>query len=73
MSRRPAHLTEREEQILLCIRRSIRDQGEGLTVAQIGAAVGLASKSSVAYHLRHLEERGALVRDGYGWRTCRLP
>ncbi|MFE9684061.1 LexA family protein [Streptomyces sp. NPDC006285] len=72
MNRRPAYLTEREEQILSCIRQSIRDHGEGLAVAQLGAAVGLSSKSSVAYHLRNVEKRGVLVRDGHGWRTCRL-
>ncbi|MDR6981269.1 hypothetical protein J2X68_008012 [Streptomyces sp. 3330] len=30
------------------------------------------SPASVVYHLRNLEERGALVRDGRDWRTCRL-
>ncbi|WP_406464700.1 hypothetical protein OH768_52585 [Streptomyces sp. NBC_01622] len=33
----------------------------------------MKSMSSVAYHLENLErERGALMRDGRGWRTCRL-
>ncbi|WP_189780049.1 LexA family protein [Streptomyces tauricus] len=72
MNRRPAHLSERKEQILACIRRSIVDRGEGPTMAEIGVAVGLRSKGTVAYHLHHLEERGVLVRDGYGWRSCRL-
>lgn len=72
MNRRPAHLTEREEQILACIRQSIAARGQGLTMSEIGAAVGLRSKGTVAYHLRNLEERGALARDGYGWRSCRL-
>ncbi|WP_308434843.1 LexA family protein [Streptomyces fructofermentans] len=72
VNRRPAHLTEREEQILACIRRSIAERGEGPTMTEIGAAVGLRSKGTVAYHLRNLEVRGALVRDGSGWRTCRL-
>ncbi|MFE9688078.1 LexA family protein [Streptomyces sp. NPDC006285] len=72
VSRRPAHLTEREEQILACSRRSITERGEGLSMTEIGAAVGLRSKGTVAYHLRNLEERGVLVRDGFGWRSCRL-
>ncbi|MCW8102670.1 LexA family protein [Streptomyces tauricus] len=64
MNRRPAHLTEREEQILACIRQSIADSGEDVTTTEIGAAVGLRSKGTVAYHLRNLQERGALVRVG---------
>jgi SOS-response transcriptional repressors (RecA-mediated autopeptidases) len=73
VNRRPAHLTVREEQVLACIRRSIEEHGEGLTVREVGRLVGLRSPGSVVYHLRNLEERGALVRDGKGWRTCRLP
>ncbi|MET8031010.1 LexA family protein [Streptomyces avermitilis] len=72
MNRRPAHLTVREEQILACIRLSIAERGEGLTISEIGQAVGLRSKGPVAYHLRNLDERGALIRDGRSWRTCRL-
>ncbi|MGX5187852.1 LexA family protein [Streptomyces avermitilis] len=45
---------------------------EPFTILEIGQAVGLGSKGSVAYHLRNLEERGALIRDGRSWRTCRL-
>jgi len=72
VNRRPEHLTAREEQILRCIRGWIEEHGEGPTIQQIGDAVGL-TRSSVAYHLGNLEkERGALVRDGRGWRTCRL-
>nr|WP_206327723.1 hypothetical protein [Streptomyces sp. S3(2020)] len=66
-------MTEREEEILSRIRRSIADRGEGLSVRELGAAVGLSSTASVVYHLKNLELRGALVRDGRGWRTCRLP
>ncbi|MGW0572989.1 LexA family protein [Streptomyces tauricus] len=71
VSRRPAYLTEREEQILACIRRSIAERGEGPTMVEIGAAVGLRSKGTVAYHLRNLQERGVLARDGRGWRSYR--
>ena len=73
MNRRPEHLTEREEQILRCIRRWIAEYGEGPSVRQIADDIGLSSTSSVAYRLGNLEkQRGALVRDGRGWRTCRL-
>ncbi|MEU6423608.1 hypothetical protein [Streptomyces spiralis] len=72
VNRRPDHLTEREEQILRCIRRWIEDTGEGPSVRQLAHAVGMRSPASVVYHLAHLERSGALVRDGRGWSTCRL-
>ncbi|MFJ3235818.1 hypothetical protein [Streptomyces sp. NPDC086787] len=73
MRARPAHLTEREEQILGVVRRWITETGEGPTVRQIATETGLNSTATIAYHLRHLEtERGALSRSGRSWRTCRL-
>ncbi|MFD4976626.1 hypothetical protein [Streptomyces sp. NPDC058424] len=72
MNRRPDHLTEREEEILRCIRGWIEDKGEGPSVRQLGHAVGMRSTASVAYHLAHLERSGALIRDGRGWNTSRL-
>ncbi|MFJ1536678.1 LexA family protein [Streptomyces mirabilis] len=72
MNRRPEHLTAREEQILRCIQRWIEERGEGPSVRQLADGIGLSSTASVAYHLGNLEERGALVRNGRGWRTCRL-
>ncbi|WP_327188254.1 hypothetical protein [Streptomyces sp. NBC_01334] len=68
MNRRPQHLTAREEEILRAIRHSIRDRGEALSVRELG----LRSPASVAYHLANLEDRGALVRDGRSWQSCRL-
>ncbi|MCX5336491.1 hypothetical protein [Streptomyces sp. NBC_00140] len=73
MSRRPEHLTVREEQVLSQIRRSILDRGEALSVRELGAVLGLRSPASVVYHLQNLERRGALVRDGRSRRTCRVP
>ncbi|MGW0572973.1 LexA family protein [Streptomyces tauricus] len=66
-----AYLTDREEQILACIRRSIAERGQGPTMVEIGAVVELRSKGTVAYHLRDLEERGVLVHVGGGWRSYR--
>ncbi|KOV70680.1 hypothetical protein ADL00_08595 [Streptomyces sp. AS58] len=54
------------------VRRSIVDQGEALWVRELGAALGMRSTASVVFHLRNLESRGVLVRDGRGWRACRL-
>ncbi|MFF3208738.1 hypothetical protein [Streptomyces sp. NPDC002962] len=69
MNRRPQHLTAREEEILRAIRHSVQDRGEALSVRQLAREIGLRSPASVAYHL---EERGALVRDGRGRQICRL-
>ncbi|MEU9272744.1 hypothetical protein AB0E04_46270 [Streptomyces sp. NPDC048251] len=72
VNRRPQHLTAREEEILRAIRRSIQDRGEALSVRQLARETGLRSPASVAYHLANLEKRGALLRDGRSWQTCRL-
>ncbi|MER5200967.1 LexA family protein [Streptomyces sp. NPDC002755] len=72
MNRRPEHLTLREEEILARIRRAIEDRGEALSVRELAREVGMSSPASVVYHLKNLEARGALMRDGRGWRTCRL-
>ncbi|KQX73163.1 hypothetical protein ASD48_39650 [Streptomyces sp. Root1310] len=76
MNRRPQHLTAREEEILRGIRRGIRhsiqDRGVALSVGQLARELGLRSPASVAYHRANLEERGALVRDGRSWQSCRL-
>ncbi|WP_063781206.1 LexA family protein [Streptomyces maremycinicus] len=72
MNRRPQHLTAREEETLCAIRHSIWDRGEALSVRELARELGLRSPASVAYHLANLEERGALVRDGRSWQSCRL-
>ncbi|MFD9394878.1 hypothetical protein ACFWBB_30360 [Streptomyces sp. NPDC060000] len=69
VNRRPQHLTAREEEILRAIRHSVQDRGEALSVRELARELGLRSPAPVAYHL---EERGALVRDGRSWQSCRL-
>ncbi|MGW0876585.1 LexA family protein [Streptomyces sp. NPDC002755] len=66
------HVLGAEEEILARIRHSIRDRGEALSVRELAREVGMNSPASVVCHLRNLEVRGALVRDGRGWRSCRL-
>ncbi|MER7665375.1 MULTISPECIES: MarR family transcriptional regulator [unclassified Streptomyces] len=65
-------LTERQAKIMRCIRDHIADEGEGLSIRQIGQRVGLTSSSSVAYQLGRLEERGLLSRSGRLWRNCHM-
>ncbi|MFF1360679.1 hypothetical protein [Streptomyces sp. NPDC058297] len=55
-------LTERQHRIVRCAREWIAEHGEAPSVRELGAAVGLTSSSSVAYHLRRLRERGVVVQ-----------
>ncbi|MEV0732177.1 transcriptional repressor LexA [Polymorphospora sp. NPDC050346] len=62
-------LSPRQQQILAVIRQWVERHGYPPTVREIGAAVGLGSPSSVAYHLKVLEERGFLRRAARGPRA----
>ncbi|MEV6342712.1 transcriptional repressor LexA [Actinoplanes sp. NPDC051851] len=62
-------ITPKQERILGVIRDSVRDRGYPPTVREIGAAVGLVSPSSVAHHLKVLEQRGLLRRQPHGSRA----
>jgi repressor LexA len=55
-------LTARQRAILTVIRDWVRKHGYPPSTREIGAAVGLASTSSVSRHLRVLEERDFLRR-----------
>ncbi|NUQ95201.1 MAG: hypothetical protein HOY79_01115 [Streptomyces sp.] len=66
------HLTDAQERILRCIRQAILDHGEAPTVAEIGAAVGMRSRSSVHYQLVELEAKQAIVREPGRSRGIRL-
>lgn len=56
-------LTERQTEILLFIRGHCDRNGYPPTVREIGAAVGLASPSTVHAHLAKLETNGYIRRD----------
>ncbi|MFD7794306.1 LexA family protein [Streptomyces sp. NPDC059759] len=64
--------TEIQEQILRTIRTSILDRGEAPTVVEIGAAVGLKSRSSVHYQLRELVRKNAITVEPRRPRGIRL-
>jgi len=66
------YLTTVQERILRCIRETIADRGEAPTLPEIGAAVGMSSRSSVHYQLRELEAKGMIRRDPYRARAIRL-
>jgi repressor LexA len=56
-------LTERQQQVLEYIRRTVADRGYPPSVREIGDAVGLSSPSTVHSHLSSLVEAGAIKRD----------
>ncbi|MFI2764877.1 hypothetical protein ACH5A3_39610 [Streptomyces echinatus] len=66
------HLTDTQERVLRCIRQAIADRGEAPTVAEIGEAVGMRSRSSVHYQLVELEAKGAIARERRRSRGIRL-
>ncbi|MFI2761368.1 hypothetical protein ACH5A3_21240 [Streptomyces echinatus] len=66
------HLTDTQERILRCIRQAILDRGEAPTVAEIGEAVGMRSRSSVHYQLIELQTKGAIAREPGRSRGIRL-
>ncbi|MGW6521374.1 MULTISPECIES: LexA family protein [unclassified Streptomyces] len=54
------------------MRHSLQDRGEALSVRQLARGIGLRIPVSVVCHLANLEERGALIRDGRSWQSCRM-
>jgi SOS-response transcriptional repressor LexA len=66
------YLTDTQERILRVIREAIVERGEAPSLVEIGAAVGLRSRSSVHYQLRELEAKGAIRREPGRPRGIRL-
>jgi repressor LexA len=60
-SRQP--LTERQKRILQVIKDTIAERGYPPSMREVGAAVDLASPSSVAHQMRALTDKGYLHRD----------
>jgi repressor LexA len=56
-------LTERQQLVLVFLREAIAKRGYPPSMREIGAAVGLASTSSVSHQLRVLEQLGYVKRD----------
>ena len=65
-------LSNREEQVLEVVRAGVARRGYPPSIREIGDAVGLRSTSSVAYHLKALQEKGYLHRDRGRPRTVEL-
>lgn len=64
-------LTERQRQILDFISKRIQEQGYPPTIREIGEEMGIRSTNGVNDHLKALERKGFLVREGLKSRALR--
>lgn len=65
-------LTAKQEQILSCIKQSLKDKGYPPSVRELCAAVGVSSTSTVHSHLSALEKKGYIRRDASKPRTIEV-
>ncbi|ATL31247.1 LexA family protein [Streptomyces formicae] len=65
--------TERQVQILRCMREVIAERSEAPTLTEIAARVGLSGKSAVHYQLGRLQKLGMVARDDHRRRAYRGP
>lgn len=64
--------TNRQREALAFIDRFVAARAYAPSVREIGLALGLRSTSTVAQHLRSLEDKGFLTRNRHGPRTLAL-
>lgn len=65
-------LTAKQQQILDCIKRSLKEKGYPPSVREMCLAVGLSSTSTVHSHLNTLERKGFIRRDPSKPRTIEV-
>lgn len=53
--------SNKAEEILSYVNRFVHENGYAPSIREIGAAVGLRSTASVTYHLKALQQKGALM------------
>lgn len=64
-------LTDRQKEILEFISKRIQDQGYPPTIREIGEEMGIRSTNGVNDHLKALERKGYLMREGLKSRALR--
>ena len=65
-------LTERQREIYDFIRGKIENRGYGPTVREIGLGFGIKSPNGVMCHLKALEKKGLIKREGFSARAIQL-
>lgn len=67
-----SQLTERQREIYEFIREKIESRGYGPTVREIGLGFEIKSPNGVMCHLKALEKKGLIVREGFSARAIQL-
>ncbi len=67
-----SQLTERQREIYDFIRDKIESRGYGPTVREIGLAFDIKSPNGVMCHLKALEKKGLIIREGFSARAIQL-
>jgi repressor LexA len=67
-----SQLTERQREIYEFIRSKIEARGYGPTVREIGQAFDIKSPNGVMCHLKALEKKGLIKREGFSARAIQL-
>jgi repressor LexA len=67
-----SQLTERQREIYDFIREKIESRGYGPTVREIGVAFDIRSPNGVMCHLKALEKKGLIKREGFSARAIML-
>src|SRR5437763_4327150 len=67
-----SQLTEKQKRIYEFIRSKIESRGYGPTVREIGLAFEIRSPNGVMCHLKALEKKGLIKREGFSARAIQL-
>jgi repressor LexA len=67
-----SQLTDRQKEIYDFIRDKIESRGYGPTVREIGTAFDIKSPNGVMCHLKALEKKGLIIREGFSARAIQL-
>src|SRR5213593_982289 len=67
-----SQLTDRQREIYYFIRDKIESRGYGPTVREIGLAFDIKSPNGVMCHLKALEKKGLILREGFSARAIQL-
>ncbi len=67
-----SQLTDRQREIYEFIRDKIESRGYGPTVREIGLAFGIKSPNGVMCHLKALEKKKLIIREGFSARAIQL-
>jgi repressor LexA len=67
-----SQLTDRQKEIYEFIRTKIETRGYGPTVREIGQAFEIRSPNGVMCHLKALEKKGLILREGFSARAIQL-